>query len=84
VGWTFVLGTYPQAQGRREAALRAQEARRRGLRPVGILYSSRYASLRPGYWVVVTGIYRSEAEATSDLPRVRRVARGADVRRIVR
>lgn len=83
-GWTIVLGVYPQAEGRRSAALRAREARRRGLRSVGILDSSSYASLRPGYWVVFTGIYGSEAEATSDLPRARRVVRGADVRRIVR
>jgi hypothetical protein len=83
-GWTIVLATFPQAEGRRGAALKAREARRRGLRRVGVLDSSSYASLRPGYWVVFTGIYTSEAEATSDLERARRVARTADVRRIVR
>lgn len=83
-GWTIVLASFPQAEGRRAAALKAREARRRGLRRVGVLDSSSYASLRPGYWVVFTGIYTSEAEATSELQRARRVARAADVRRIVR
>jgi hypothetical protein len=83
-GWTIVLASFPQAEGRRAAALKAREARRRGLRRVGVLDSSSYASLRPGYWVVFTGIYTSEPEATSDLERARRVARTADVRRIVR
>jgi hypothetical protein len=49
-----------------------------------VLDSSSYASLRPGYWIVFTGIYTSEAEATSDLARARRVVGTADVRRIVR
>lgn len=83
-GWTIVLGSFPQAEGRRAAALQAREARRRGLRRVGVLDSSSYASLRPGYWIVFTGIYTSEAEATSDLARARRVVGTADVRRIVR
>lgn len=83
-GWTIVLASVPQTEGRRVAAARAQAARRNGLRQVGILDSSSYASLRPGYWVVFTGIYGSEAEATSELARAKRFAREATVRRIVR
>lgn len=83
-GWTIVLASVPQAEGRRSAAVKAREARRRGLRRVGVLDSSSYASLHPGYWIVFTGIYTSEAEARSDLERARRVARTANVRRIVR
>ena len=83
-GWTIVLASVPQAEGRRPAALRAREARKRGLRRVGVLDSSSYASLHPGYWVVFTGIYASEAEATSELEPARRFARTATVRRIVR
>lgn len=82
-GWTIVLVSVPQADGRRVAVDRARQARRRGLPTVGILDSSRYASLHPGYWVVFSGIYASEAEATSALERARRAVRTATVRRVV-
>jgi hypothetical protein len=38
---------------------------------VGVLNSSRFASLHPGYFVVFSGIFESQAEATSALPRAR-------------
>jgi hypothetical protein len=82
-GWTIALASYPQTGGRRPADARAKLARARGLTQVGILDSSSYSSLHPGYWVVFTGIYSSEAEATSALERARRVTRTAAVRRIV-
>ncbi len=82
-GWTIALATLPQTGGRRVAVARARVAAKRGLAPVGILDSSQYASLHPGYWVVFTGVYGSEAEATSDLQPARRFARSASVRRIV-
>jgi hypothetical protein len=50
---------------------------------VGIIDSSSYASLHPGYWVVFAGVYASEAEAASALGQARRAARSATVRRIV-
>ena len=59
------------------------DARQAGLRAVGILDSSQYASLHPGYWIVFTGVYGSAAEATSALPPARRFARTATVRRVV-
>jgi hypothetical protein len=82
-GWTIALASVPQTKGRRLAVARAREARRKGLAQVGILDSSRYASLHPGYWVVFTGVYDSEAEATSALDPARGVARTATVRRVV-
>jgi hypothetical protein len=82
-GWTIVLASIPQTEGRRAAEARTREARRRRLSPVGILDSSSYASLHPGYWVVFTGIYSSEAEATSALQPARRASRTATVRRVV-
>ena len=82
-GWTIALASVPQTRGRPAAVARAREARKSGLSPVGILDSSRYASLHPGYWVVFVGIYTSEAEATSALEPARRFARTATVRRIV-
>ena len=53
----------PQIEGRRVAVARTRQARRKGLSPVGILDSSRYASLHPGYYVVFQGVYDSEPEA---------------------
>jgi hypothetical protein len=82
-GWTIALASVPQTRGRGGAIARIREARKRGLSPVGILDSSRYASLHPGYWLVFVGIYGSEAEATSALEPARRVSRTASVRRIV-
>jgi hypothetical protein len=82
-GWTVVLASLPQTEGRRAASGRAVAARRAGLTAVGILDSSQYASLHPGYWVVFTGVYGSEAEATSALQPARRFARTATVRHVV-
>lgn len=82
-GWTIALASIPQTEGRRAALGRARAARRRGLSSVGIIDSSSYASLHPGYWVVFAGVYASEAEAASALGQARRAARSATVRRIV-
>jgi hypothetical protein len=82
-GWTIVLASVPQTEGRRLAETRARRAHRRGLSPVGILDSSRFASLHPGYWIVFAGIHGSEPEAASALQPARRVSRTAAVRRIV-
>ena len=82
-GWTVALASLPQTGGRRVALAQARMARARGLPQVGVLDSSRYASLHPGYWIVFTGIYSSEAEATSAIEAARRFARTAAVRRVV-
>ncbi len=81
-GWTIVLLSVPQGNGRAAAAERAEQARDGGLRRVGILDSSRFASLHPGYYVVFHGVFDSEAEATSALQRARGVFRLAYVRQI--
>jgi hypothetical protein len=82
-GWTVSLASLPQTGGRRVAFARARKARAQGLPQVGVLDSSRYASLHPGYWIVFTGIYSSEAEATSALEAARSFSRTAAVRRVV-
>lgn len=82
-GWTIALASLPQTGGKKAAVERAREAHKKGLTPVGVLDSSRYASLHPGYWVVFSGVYSSEAEATSALQPARAFARTANVRRIV-
>jgi hypothetical protein len=48
-----------------------------------VLDSSRFASLHPGYWIVFSGVYSSEAEATSALEDARAAARTSVVRHIV-
>lgn len=82
-GWTIVLLSLPQTNGRDAAAAKAAEARKAGLRRVGILDSSKYASLHPGYYVIYTGIFDSEAEAASSLQRARAVFGAAYQREII-
>jgi septal ring-binding cell division protein DamX len=82
-GWTIVLLSVPTSNGRDAAAEQATRARGRGLRRVGVLDSSRYASLHPGYYVVFQGVFDSEAEAASALQRARAVFPNAYQREIV-
>jgi hypothetical protein len=60
-GWTIVLDSVPS--GSRVAYLEARQALRKGMKQVGVLNSSSYSSLHPGYLVVFAGIYGSEADA---------------------
>ena len=82
-GWTVALAALPQTGGREPALAHARVARAKKLPQVGIIDSSRYASLHPGYWIVFSGVYASEAEATSALDDARRVSRTAAVRRVI-
>ncbi len=60
-GWTIVLDSVPS--GSRAAYAEARQALRKGMKKVGVLNSSSYSSLHPGYLVVFAGIYGSEADA---------------------
>ena len=64
-GWTIVLVSYPKTTGRPTATQTAAQAAHRGLPDVGVLDSSRYASLQPGYFVVFSGVYDSQSEANA-------------------
>jgi hypothetical protein len=66
-GWTIVLVSSPQSAGRAAANREAQKAVDAGLSDVGVINSSEFASLRPGYFVVFSGIYSSEKEARAGL-----------------
>ena len=82
-GYTVVLSSVPTTAGRAFAVSQAQRALRSGFREVGVLSSSEYASLHPGYWAVFSGIYDSSAEATRAANRARaRGYRSAYPRRI--
>jgi hypothetical protein len=80
--WTNILVSVPKVDGRDAAVARAEQARRRGLRRVGVLDSSRFASLHPGYWMVFAGVYSSQPEAASRLREARAVQRGARTQRV--
>jgi hypothetical protein len=82
-GWTIVLLSLPQANRLAAANAKAAEARRAGLRRVGVLDSGRYASLHPGYYVLFFGVFDSEAEAASVLQRARAVFPAAYQREII-
>ena len=77
-----MLASIPKTSGRDEAVAVAQQARTHGLARVGVLDSSRFASLRPGYWMTFSGRYQSEADATGSLRRARAAVKGARVQRI--
>jgi hypothetical protein len=64
-GWTVVLESVPKAGDGRSVAVRtAKAALRGGLPQVGVLDSNRFASLHPDYYVVFSGVYSSDADAT--------------------
>jgi len=58
-GWTLVLASLPTSAGKAAARAKAREALGSGLPQVGVLESSKYASLHPGYYVVFSGVYPS-------------------------
>jgi hypothetical protein len=62
-GYTVILESIPSSSGRALALARARAASRAGLPQVGVLDSGRYSSLHPGYFVVFSGIYSSQAQA---------------------
>jgi hypothetical protein len=70
IGWpagrsarTVVVASLPTTTGRQAALRHARAAIAAGLPRVGILDSSEFASLRPGYFVVFSGIYETEDDA---------------------
>src|SRR5918999_1659423 len=55
-GYSIFLKSVPTSEGRAKADEAAQRARSNGLTQVGVLNSTNYSSLVPGYWVTFTGI----------------------------
>jgi hypothetical protein len=64
-GWTIVLDSVPSVNGRAAALVEAKQALHVGMKQVGVIDSARFSSLHPGYYVVFSGIYDTEAEAQS-------------------
>ena len=66
-GYTDVLESLPETSGRGNALGRARAAKHAGLPAVGVLLSSQYSSLHPGYYVVFSGIYGTQNQASAAL-----------------
>ncbi len=70
-GYTVVLSSVPsRGPGLKSATATAKAALARGVRDVGILDSSGFASLHPGYYVVFAGVYGSLEDAQTAVGRL--------------
>jgi ribosomal protein L37E len=84
-GWTIVLVSYPKTNGTVAAQQTAAKAAHSGLHQVGVLDSSAFASLQPGYLVVFTGIYGSKSDADAAVATARQAGfGGAYTRQVAR
>jgi hypothetical protein len=70
-GYTVVLASIETSKGRAAAEQKANQAIANGLTNVGILNSSDFLTLNPGYYVVFMGVYDTVAAAQSGLPTAR-------------
>lgn len=66
-GYSAMLGAFSSEES---ARTRQGEASELGL-DAGVLYSSNFSSLRPGYWVVFSGTFNSQEEAAARAVRAR-------------
>lgn len=83
-GYSIILATIPLTQGATAARAKALAALKAGLPQVGVLVSSSFASLQPGYYMVFSGVYVSLAEAQSSLTTAKTTFPGAYARPVVR
>jgi hypothetical protein len=72
--WTVVLRSTPSARGRAGLLAVASRAVHGGLPRVGVLDSTRFGSLHPGYYLLFSGVYGAADDAEAALQTVR--ARG--------
>jgi hypothetical protein len=70
--YTVVLASIPVSSGKTGAKEKALEAIHAGLEDVGVLRSSDFSSLHPGYYVVFSGIYKSQSAAAKHLVAARK------------
>jgi hypothetical protein len=83
-GYTIVLAALPSTAGATAARRYALTAVAAGVPEVGVLDSSRYSSLHPGYWIVFSGVYASLEDALAALPKAARHTRNAYAQEITR
>jgi hypothetical protein len=65
-GWTVIIASLPVDDPTSEAAAqeRKQKLQAEGIE-AGVLYSSGYSSLNPGYWAVFSGVFDTESQAAA-------------------
>jgi hypothetical protein len=61
----------PKSSGRSAAEAKAREAKNKGLPQVGVIDGDDFSSVTNGYYAVFSGIYDTEAQATTNLARAR-------------
>lgn len=85
-GYTVFLFSLPKsAQARTDARAKARAALDAGLEQVGVLDSSQYSSLHPGYYVVFAGVYGNGRAAQAGRERAQAAGyEAAYVRQITR
>jgi hypothetical protein len=83
-GYTVVLASIPRANGRSRAVEVAKQALAKGLATVGVLNTKDFSSLHPGYFVVFSGFYRSNASASAHVSQAEAAGFPAYARRITR
>jgi hypothetical protein len=72
-----ILQSIPAGAGRSNAVRTAKQALSAGLTEVGVLDSAEYSSLHPGYYVVFSGVYPTNAEASAHVSAARGAGFGA-------
>jgi cell division septation protein DedD len=77
-GWTVVLASDPSQSEAKDAAAKFAGD---GISGVGVLHSDDFSSLKSGFWVVFSGQYDSQSEASDALDGID--AKDAYIRRIV-
>ena len=70
-GFSVFLKSVPKSQGRGPAETEARRAQSQGLPQAGVLDSSDYSSLNPGYFVAFSGVYDTKAQAEAGLATAR-------------
>jgi len=70
--YTIVLASIPISSGKNGARQKALEALNAGLGDVGVLKSSDYSSLHPGYYVVFSGVFDDQSAALRRRPAARK------------
>jgi hypothetical protein len=76
-GWTIVLVSYPSTRGPAAPLATAKRAAGLGMPEVGVLDSSDFSSLHPGYSIVFSGVYTSRADAETALTSARATGFGS-------
>ena len=66
-----MLASLPATGGRPAAVAKAREAIDSGLRQVGVIRSDDFSSLHPGYFVVFSGVYPTNAAAQEGIAAAR-------------